>query len=61
MNPPLKTRMRLALLGAALAIAALAPISAAQAQTAVKVAGLRTIAFIPVTYAQKQGYFKREG
>ncbi len=61
MNPHPTTRMRAALLGAALAVAALVPVAPAQAQTSLKVAGLRTIAFIPVTYAQKQGYFKREG
>jgi ABC-type nitrate/sulfonate/bicarbonate transport system substrate-binding protein len=31
------------------------------AQTAVKVAGLRTIALLPVQHAARQGYFKREG
>lgn len=34
---------------------------AAQAQTALKVGGLRTISLLPVMYAEKQGYFKREG
>jgi NitT/TauT family transport system substrate-binding protein len=47
----------------ALMIVALA--CSAQAQTqppiALTLAGLRTIQFLPVQYAQKQGYFKREG
>lgn len=34
---------------------------AASAQTTVKVGGLRTISLLPVIYAEKQGYFKREG
>lgn len=35
--------------------------SGAQAQTSLKIAGSRTITLLPVSYAQKQGYFKREG
>ncbi|MBS0447778.1 MAG: ABC transporter substrate-binding protein [Proteobacteria bacterium] len=42
---------------AALLTAALA----AQAETSLKVAGLRTISLLPIEYAAKQGYFKREG
>lgn len=33
----------------------------AAAQTVLKVGGLRTISLLPVIYAEKQGYFKREG
>lgn len=50
------------LLSRCLACAALLLASlAASAQTPLKVAGLRTIALLPVQYALKQGYFKREG
>lgn len=37
------------------------PDAPAQAQTAVKIGGLRTFPFLAVTHAHKQGYFKREG
>jgi ABC-type nitrate/sulfonate/bicarbonate transport system substrate-binding protein len=46
-----------AVCGLALSAASLA----AAAQTTVKVAGLRTIALLPVQHALKAGYFKREG
>jgi ABC-type nitrate/sulfonate/bicarbonate transport system substrate-binding protein len=49
--------VRAAFAGLALA-AAILP---ASAQTSLKVAGLRTIALLPVQHALKQGYFKREG
>lgn len=49
-------------LRAGLVCAALLTVSMlAGAQTALKVAGLRTIALLPVQYALKQGYFKRDG
>lgn len=51
---------RLLAISFGLCLSAIAPPSAI-AQTALKIAGSRTITLLPVSYAQKQGYFKREG
>lgn len=48
-------------LAAALAVVALGAHAQAQGPIALTLAGLRTIQFLPVLYAHKQGYFKREG
>lgn len=53
--------LRNILRGAGAALGLALAVSLAHAQTTVKVGGVRTTSWLPITHALKQGYFKAEG